>query len=658
MAYRHLKSVLGETNLERKCRFIFGACLLILVGGGFAWVWIPTEKLVYEKDQATGSMIVDAIMLRAHWNKWVEGSSDAEMVKQASDDMQYQSYQWEILSLEPMNRKMVTQATDPWEREMLQKLRDPTYQQIADRRRLYQTLLQENRQQALEAGLIEGSKEFKEATNPKLPPLQPAFAERRTQDEHGQSQYHYYQPVYWDGWNRSCVICHGDSKEELAGVISAADFHAVFEEQRAATDDPSQSGDPLMTPPPYYVVKVIMPDDLTQSSIHHNRAILIATAIFTVFVAMIALYIIVRYVIVKPLKHLTEVSDEISQGDTSLRAEINTHDEFEMLATSFNRMVVHLIDAQKSLQDANSSLDTKVDELAQANMQLYDMNRLKSEFLANMSHELRTPLNSIIGFSDVLQGISSLSDKQKRYVENIQRSGQMLLDMINDILDVAKMESGRMEIRPTEFSVATVVAAHCDALRSLTDEKNIDLIVDIEEGLPPVYQDQTKIQQILMNLLSNAIKFTPEGGRITVSIRRDAQGRLEMAVADTGVGIAPEDREVIFEKFRQGSGLGSDNLTRTYSGTGLGLSIVRELCILLDGEVSLTSELGKGSQFTVRLPWACSEDARRDAEIAARIDDLTQPRRIEPRRAARSSAATNGNGSAGESVRSEEVAPN
>jgi len=362
-----------------------------------------------------------------------------------------------------------------------------------------------------------------------------------------------------------------------------------------------------------------------------------------VFVAMIALYVIVRYVIVKPLKHLTEVSDHISQGDTSLRAEINTRDEFEDLATSFNRMVVHLTDAQRELEEANEALDAKVDELAQANMQLYDMNRLKSEFLANMSHELRTPLNSIIGFSDVLQGISSLNDKQQRYVENIQKSGHMLLDMINDILDVAKMESGRMELKPSEFSIATVVGAHCDGLRSLTEEKNIDLIVDVEPDLPPVYQDQTKIQQILMNLLSNAIKFTPEGGRITVTVRRKGE-QLEMTVSDTGVGIAPEDHEVIFEKFRQGSEvLGKDSLTRTYSGTGLGLSIVRELCILLGGEVILTSELGKGSAFTVRLPWTAADVSRRDSELSARIDDLTQPRRIEARR--RQKASPDGNGS-------------
>ena len=149
---------------------------------------------------------------------------------------------------------------------------------------------------------------------------------------------------------------------------------------------------------------------------------------------MIGLYVIVRYVIVKPLTHLRDVSDEISRGATHMRADIHTGDEFEMLAEAFNRMLRSLTAAQDELRDLNTDLDQKVDELAQANMRLHELNRLKSDFLATMSHELRTPLNSIIGFSDVLQSIEGLDEKQRRFVENIQRSGRLLLDMINDIL--------------------------------------------------------------------------------------------------------------------------------------------------------------------------------------------------------------------------------
>jgi signal transduction histidine kinase len=263
-------------------------------------------------------------------------------------------------------------------------------------------------------------------------------------------------------------------------------------------------------------------------------------------------------------------------------------------------------------------------------MQLHEMNRLKGEFLATITHELRTPLNSIIGFSEVLGGIDSLDDKQKRYVHNIQKGGQKLLEMINDILDLSKLEAGKTEVRPSEFRIETIISSQCDMFGNLAEDKNIDLATDIEPELPVMYQDQTKVQQILQNLLSNAIKFTPEGGRITVSAKGDPRGYIEMAVADTGVGIAESDREIIFEKFRQGSAvLGRDNLTREYSGTGLGLSIVKELCKLLGGEVHVTSELGRGSTFRVLIPWMRAETPQHASKLNARLDEITRPRRLD-----------------------------
>ena len=355
---------------------------------------------------------------------------------------------------------------------------------------------------------------------------------------------------------------------------------------------------------------MVIPDSATQNAINWNRAILLTTAIVTVFLAMLAAYAIVRYVIVKPLKHLREVSDEVRKGNVAARAEIHTGDEFEDLGTAFNRMLRGLVDSQDELLKVNRDLDTKVDQLAQANMHLYEMNRLKSDFLATMSHELRTPLNSIIGFSDVLGGIAGLEEKQKRYVQNIRSSGRMLLDMINDILDLAKIEAGKMAIRSTEFRLDGVISAQCDMVRPLAERKNIDVDFTVAHEIGPVVQDQGKVQQILANLLSNAVKFTPEGGRIEVraSLERSPSdrsgGMLVIDVEDTGVGIADEEQQVIFEKFRQSRLFrsGEDAMTREFSGTGLGLSIVRELCRLLGGDVSLASELGRGSTFTVWLP--------------------------------------------------------
>jgi signal transduction histidine kinase len=257
-------------------------------------------------------------------------------------------------------------------------------------------------------------------------------------------------------------------------------------------------------------------------------------------------------------------------------------------------------------------------------MRLHEMNQLKSEFLANMSHELRTPLNSIIGFSDLLTNTEIPIEKRKKFAQNIQKSGRDLLDMINDILDLAKMEAGKMDVRLSEFRIDAIIAAQCDLVRSLAEQKNIDLRTEIEESLPPLFQDQSKVQQILTNLLSNAIKFTPEGGRIAVGARGDGSGNIEIYVADTGVGISDADREIIFEKFRQGTGVhgqARDNLTREYSGTGLGLSIVKELCRLLGGEIAVESELGKGSTFRIILPWMRTELAQprivtRDSDAA------------------------------------------
>jgi signal transduction histidine kinase len=374
------------------------------------------------------------------------------------------------------------------------------------------------------------------------------------------------------------------------------------------------------------VVRVTLDDEKTVNAQATNRALAWVAAIVVGFLSMFSLWAVVRYVIVKPVTHLRDVANAVREGDVEQRAEIRTGDEFEDLAAAFNRMVRQLLSQQSELRHVNSELDNRLDELAQANMRLYEMNRLKGDFLATVSHELRTPLNSIIGFSDVLSSIAALDDKQRRYVGNIQRSGAMLLEMINDILDLAKMESGKMEVRLSEFKIASLVSAQCDMARPLAEKKSIDLEDSAAPNLPPIRQDQAKVQQILNNLLSNAIKFTPEGGRISIHAERDDLGDLRLTVADTGIGISAEDQQMIFEKFRQAPGLSKDGdaMTREFSGTGLGLSIVRELCKLLGGDVSVESELGKGSTFTVRLPWRLEESPRFDAQLKEDLEILSR----------------------------------
>ena len=367
----------------------------------------------------------------------------------------------------------------------------------------------------------------------------------------------------------------------------------------------NKSGEALQLGARLGLAKITIPLKKTYSSLSWNNAILLSTAIVTAFLAMLAAYTIVRYVIVKPVLHLKEVSDAITRGDLDQRADIRTGDEFEELSHAFNRMLRHLTTVQEDLKKLNSGFGAKVDELAQANLQLYEMNNLKNDFLATMSHELRTPLNSILGFSDVLlSNAQVLNDKQRRYVGHIQSSGRTLLNLINDVLDLAKIESGKMERHPVELSLADLIERTVGSMTALADKKNIDLNWQVDPELPVLLQDLGKLQQILSNLLSNAIKFTPEGGRVQVRAELREPGRFALIVEDTGIGIPLEDQERIFEKFRQGAAISGqrDSLTREFEGTGLGLSITKELSKLLGGEISLQSEFGKGSVFTINLP--------------------------------------------------------
>jgi signal transduction histidine kinase len=213
-------------------------------------------------------------------------------------------------------------------------------------------------------------------------------------------------------------------------------------------------------------------------------------------------------------------------------------------------MLRRLVKMQQELSRVNAELDRKVGELTQANLALLELNRLKGDFLTTMSHELRTPLNSIIGFSEVLVDGGQLSPQHRRYAANIQASGKMLLAMINDILDSAKIESGKMEVRIEEFSACAACEALASSLQPIATRKGVDLVCRLDAAIPPVRQDLGKLRQIVNNLLSNAIKFTPRGGRVT--LRTYVEGAdIVVSVTDTGIGVAEADRGWIFERFRQ-----------------------------------------------------------------------------------------------------------
>jgi signal transduction histidine kinase len=238
-------------------------------------------------------------------------------------------------------------------------------------------------------------------------------------------------------------------------------------------------------------------------------------------------------------------------------------------------------------------------ELDDKTRQLEIANRHKSEFLANMSHELRTPLNAVIGFSEVLieRMFGEVNPKQEEYLNDILSSGRHLLSLINDILDLSKIEAGRMELEAQLFNLPAALDNALTLIKERAARNSIALEVHVDPEIGEVVADERKVKQVLLNLLSNAVKFTPEGGKITMSAALNGKA-IEVSVADTGIGIADEDQEAIFEEFRQ---VGSD-YARKREGTGLGLALARRLVELHGGTLSVKSEVGKGSTFTFTIP--------------------------------------------------------
>jgi PAS domain S-box-containing protein len=236
-------------------------------------------------------------------------------------------------------------------------------------------------------------------------------------------------------------------------------------------------------------------------------------------------------------------------------------------------------------------------------------NRAKSDFLANMSHELRTPLNAIIGFSEILEDglYGNLNDRQKTYAHHIYTAGKHLLSLINDILDLSKVEAGKMEFDASRFPIRTILDSSVGMVKEKAMKQGIALSVEIEpEADITIEADERKIKQILFNLLSNAVKFTPDGGRVTVRARLAAdekggeeQRMIEVSIEDTGIGIKEEDLPRLFGEFTQ---IRQSVLTKQYEGTGLGLALTKRLVKLHHGRVWVESEYGKGSRFYFTLP--------------------------------------------------------
>jgi signal transduction histidine kinase len=293
----------------------------------------------------------------------------------------------------------------------------------------------------------------------------------------------------------------------------------------------------------------------------------------------------VRTILAVPL-----MRDEMAIGAITIRrveARSFTDKQVELLKTFADQAVIAI---------ENVRLFNEIQDKTQ---QLEAANRHKDEFLASMSHELRTPLNAVIGFSEVLleRMFGDVNDKQEEYLRDILASGRHLLSLINDILDLAKIEAGRMELDLEEFDVAQAIDNAVVLVRERATRKGLTLMTTVDHALGTVRGDQRKIKQVLLNLLSNAVKFTPEGGQVEVRGQR-AGGEIEIAVTDTGIGIAAEDLEAVFEEFRQ---VGTD-YAKKHEGTGLGLTLSRKFVELHGGRIWVKSQPGRGSTFAFTLP--------------------------------------------------------
>jgi len=366
-----------------------------------------------------------------------------------------------------------------------------------------------------------------------------------------------------------------------------------------------------------------------------NTVYLLSAGLMVLALALLVFYLITHKLVLSPVRGLRETAERVRSGDLSSRSDIRTGDEYQELAETFNSMLTRLEQNQAQQEATNRALDLKLTELSEANSALFQANRLKADFLASVSHELRTPLNSIIGFAELLLEIADRDAKaldgvheppdasrRRRYLSNILEAGRSLLEMIESLLEMAKIEAGRIDLMFEPTSIAESCQTLAALIHPLAEQKGVDVVVEVPDDLPSVRTDAKRFQQIVFNFLANAVKFVEpqrdRGPRQRITLRAErlppladqSTERIRVSVIDTGPGIPEDQRDRIFEKFHQ---LDTGH-TREHQGAGLGLAICRELAELLQGELQLVSDVGRGSMFSLILP--VEPDPNREREQA------------------------------------------
>jgi signal transduction histidine kinase/CheY-like chemotaxis protein len=407
--------------------------------------------------------------------------------------------------------------------------------------------------------------------------LTPRFDPRKPLEDYvnGQRTLVVMRPIMNE---KECYHCHGTSRKVLGGIVVRLDAERTY----------------------------------AQVAAQRNRTVMIV--LFLIPIAVVLSYLVVNKLVRRPVENLAKQAKKFADGDMSVSVKVETEDEIGVLGKTFNYMVEKVSSFSNKLEEEIQRKTDLLNErtklltlLENANRELRELDKLKSTFLANMSHELRTPMNSIIGYTDLLidRVDGEVNKEQEKSLKKIGANAKHLLQLINDVLDISKIESGKMNLAPKEIDLKWLIDAIAPTFEPLLEQKGISLNVDIAEDMPLLYGDEDKIKQVLINLLSNAIKFTQKGS-VTIHARISERGVepgetpvfAEICVEDSGIGIKEEDIGKIFDKFVQ-----VDLTTvRQYEGTGLGLSIARGLVALHKGMMWVTSKVGEGSRFCFTIP--------------------------------------------------------
>jgi two-component system, NarL family, sensor histidine kinase BarA len=563
-----------EISLAAKCQILFGAAVIIIIAAALAVPWGRMEQLTRQPNDRAAAYLADDAMLRHVLGQTPPplalslATTRPGMIDPSWDRFPHMP---RILPLDA-DRRLPLASTKPGHAD--DPANAPPPLTVFERRALAS---------------------FREQGDGR-PISQPYTLKDGTQE------FRYAQAIYLKS---ECLQCH-TTDASSAGASAQTQPATLPASIDLAPLPASRHAPPLATPIEdsklVGMVSVDFPSGVDESQLLLNRVFILIAGLLAGTFAIIAFYVITNYLILQPVRVLQETAEKVSQGDLNIRSDISTGDEFQQLSETFNAMLANLKQSSDQLRAINNTLDVKLSQLAESNVALYESNRLKSEFLANVSHELRTPLNSILGFADLLNDAVAPADDSKpaRYIQNILTSGRNLLDLINDLLDLAKIEAGRMEVRSEPLSLPDLFEGLSGILKPLVEQKQLTIVATVAPGVPILHTDPGKLQQVLYNFLANAIKFSPPGERIVLHAQREGEAGefVHISVTDRGPGVAPDKQQIIFEKFRQADA----SVTRTHSGTGLGLAISKELTALMGGRIGVLSQPGEGAVFWIVLP--------------------------------------------------------